>query len=240
MKPHPFTFVAAAIGLSTRALAVPAQEPLVVSHHSAPPAEVDLSAGWVDPRILGGRMLDWPGGELGEPLNIIVSGLSDPFVLTPDGFRAYTKSIGYSEECLGLHYGTIHTADLGDGLRARDEQYLARQQYFPMWGTCWESFAGGHHFRAWRQNGSLADSGAWFVGASQEEHSRKNHMIVEDGWNKGRDWFVERAVAGTHWKGIWWVADVEWREGLLAPGHKGINHGIAQDGRVAVLTVRRV
>jgi hypothetical protein len=33
-----------------------------------------------------------------------------------------------------------------------------------MWGTCWESFAGGHHFRAWRQNGTLADSGAWFVG----------------------------------------------------------------------------
>lgn len=83
-------------------------------------------------------------------------------------------------------------------------------------------------------------------------------MIVEDGWNKGRDWFVERAVAGTHWKGIWWQADVEWREGLLAPGHKGaltwlcspasvgliqrigINHGIAQDGRVAVLIVRRV
>lgn len=28
---------------------------------------------------------------LGEPLNIIISGLSDPFVLTEKGFREYTK-----------------------------------------------------------------------------------------------------------------------------------------------------
>jgi hypothetical protein len=28
---------------------------------------------------------------LGEPLNIILSGLSDPLVLTEDGFREYTK-----------------------------------------------------------------------------------------------------------------------------------------------------
>jgi hypothetical protein len=82
-------------------------------------------------------------------------------------------------------------------------------------------------------------------------------MISEDGYNKGRDWFVERAAAGTHWKGIWWMADIEWKEGLLRPGHEGacalavwpcagscptdagVNHDIAQDGRVAILTVRR-
>lgn len=74
------------------------------------------------------------------------------------------RSIGYSEECLGLHYGNIHEADLGDGDGRKDELYLARQYYFPIWGTCWESFAGGHHFRAWRQNGSAANSGAWFIG----------------------------------------------------------------------------
>jgi hypothetical protein len=28
---------------------------------------------------------------LGEPLNVILSGLSDPLVLTEDGFREYTK-----------------------------------------------------------------------------------------------------------------------------------------------------
>ena len=46
-------------------------------------------------------------------------------------------------------------------------------------------------------------------------------MIVEDGYNLGRDWLVERAEAGTHFKGIWWKAEVEWREGLLEPGHQG-------------------
>ena len=25
-------------------------------------------------------------------------------------------------------------------------------------------FIGGHHFRAWKQNGTQADSGAWFIG----------------------------------------------------------------------------
>ena len=187
--------------------------------------------------------------------------------------------------------------------------YLARQAYFPIWGTCWESVAGGHHFRAWRQNGTHADSGAWFIGcvyhplssrwprhysflhiplflfidgythicanemysASKEQTSQKRHKISKDGYNLGRDWFVERALAGSHWKGhnIWWRAEVEWRTGLLESGSKGasyprrsapgcflgqflmrtlilslhilgVNHGIPQDGRVAILTVFRV
>ncbi|KAI0043948.1 hypothetical protein FA95DRAFT_1523570 [Auriscalpium vulgare] len=204
--------------------------------------EVDVSLGWGDPRVNGGRFLDYTVPLQGEPLNIIVSGLSDPFILTDAGFHVYAKSIGYSSECLGLHYGNIHEADLGDGEGRKDEQYLARQYYFPVWGTCWESFAGGHHFRAWQQNGTFAASGAWFIGASKEEHSQKNHKIVKNGYNLGRDWFVERAVAGSHWKGkgVWWRADVEWREGLLEPGNKGINHGIKQDGLVAILTVNRI
>ena len=60
--------------------------------------------------------------------------------------------------------GNVHEADLGDGNGRTAEMYLARQAYFPIWGTCWESLAGGHHFRAWRQNGTHADSGAWFIG----------------------------------------------------------------------------
>ena len=93
------------------------------------------------------------------------------------------RSIGYSEECLGIHLGNKHDADLGDGDGKKAQQLLARQYYFPVMGTCWESFAGtlysqifllpelglshptgGHHFRAWKQNGTLANSGAWFIG----------------------------------------------------------------------------
>ena len=85
-----------------------------------------------------------------------------PFLANPNNRH---RSIGFSEECLGLHYGHIHEADLGDGLGRKDEHFLARQHYFgPIGGTCWESVRGGHHFRAWRQNGTLANSGAWFIG----------------------------------------------------------------------------
>lgn len=83
-------------------------------------------------------------------------------------------------------------------------------------------------------------------------------MIVPNGYNIGRDLLVQSAVSGSSWKGISWVTDVEWREGLLEPGfkginhadlnilpaphilHIGINHAIAQDGRVAILTVHSV
>lgn len=74
------------------------------------------------------------------------------------------RSIGFNRECLGLHYGHIHEADLGDGLGRKAEQFLGRQHYFPIMGTCWESVRGGNHFRAWRQNGTDANSGAWFWG----------------------------------------------------------------------------
>ncbi|KDQ62692.1 hypothetical protein JAAARDRAFT_121300 [Jaapia argillacea MUCL 33604] len=196
--------------------------------------------GWHDPRLNGGRFLDFTTKTHGEPLNVIISGLSDPFILTEFGFHQYAKSIGFSEECMGLHYGNIHEADLGDGDGRKQEMFLARQYYFPVWGTCWESVAGGQHFRAWKQNGTHANSGAWFIGASKEEHSGKHHTITADGYNLGRDYLVERATAGSHWKSNWWVADLEWKEGLLEPGNDGVNHGIDQDGRVAILTVRSV
>lgn len=106
--------------------------------------------------------------ELGEPLNVIITAHSDPFILTEIGLHYYAKwvwlapnethnvfyfwlprlpagcsrSLGFSEECLGLHYGNIHTANLGDGDGPKDEQFLARQHYFPIWGSCWESVAG--------------------------------------------------------------------------------------------------
>ncbi|PPR07680.1 hypothetical protein CVT24_003923 [Panaeolus cyanescens] len=217
--------------------------------------------GWYDPRINGGRFLDvstvtifcdntigliqvfftqYTNKKYGEPLNIIISGLSDPYILTERGFHEYAKSIGYAEECMGLHYGDRHDADLGDGDGRKVEMFLARQYYFPIWGTCWESIAGGQHFRAWKQNGTLANSNAWFIGASKEKDSSKRHIIVPNGWNLGRDWFVERALIGGKWKNNWWKAEVEWRTDLLEEGDKGINHHIPQDGRVAILTVNRI
>jgi len=170
-------------------------------------------------------MLDYTTIFYGEPLNVIISGASHPDVLTHDGLHKYAKSIGFSEECLGIHIGDLHSADLGDGQGRKDEQFLARQHYFPIWGTCWESLAGGNHFRAWKQQ----DSGAWFLAVSKEKYVGDNHQIIDDGYNIGRDYLVARATR----KG----ARVEWRDDLLVEGDEGINHGIAQDGMVAVLTV---
>ncbi|KAF8957018.1 hypothetical protein BDZ97DRAFT_1848787 [Flammula alnicola] len=177
--------------------------------------------GWYDPRLNGGRFLDYTTKKYGEPLNVIVSGLSDPYVLTDEGFRNYVKSLGYSEECLGLHSGHLHDANLGDGHGRKTQHILARQDYFPIWGTCWESLAGGHHFRAWKQNGTTANTGAWFVGASKERDSTRNHAIVPNGYNLGRDWFVERAIQGRQRKGMSWKVDLEWREDLIEEGKKG-------------------
>lgn len=197
----------------------------------------ETKPGWTDPKEGGGRMLDWAvNGELGEPLNVIISGNSDPEILTLEGLKLYSNSLGYAEECLGMHYGRIHQADLGDGKGRKDEGFLGRQTYFPIFGTCWQSIIGGHHFRAWQQN----TTAAWFLAVSKELDGGKNHMIVPDGYNIGRDWLVERAVAGTSWKGTYWEAEVEWHEGLLEPGRKGINHKIPQDGVTAILTVYRI
>ncbi|QRV92409.1 hypothetical protein RhiJN_20427 [Ceratobasidium sp. AG-Ba] len=218
----------------------------------------DGKIGYHDPADGGGRMLDYTTIFWGEPLNVIISGNSHPDVLSHQGLHKYARSIGFAEECLGLHIGDIHSADLGDGEGRKDEQFLgtspvhsifpanralklrvlplisidwrlpratARQHYFPIWGTCWESLAGGNHFRAWQQR----DTGAWFLAVSKEKYVGDHHQIVDDGYNIGRDYLVSRALR----KG----ARVEWKEGLIAEGDEGINHGIAQDGRVAVLTV---
>ncbi|KAN0087481.1 hypothetical protein V8E55_006102 [Tylopilus felleus] len=237
----------ALLALVTAACAIPfplgflgwnRQAPFVPSKFTVDPPKVEH--GWADPRILGGRFIDFTTPRFGEPLNVIISNLSDPFILTDEGFRWYYKSIGFSEECLGLHIGHVHKADLGDGDGRKSEHVLARQHYFPIWGTCWETLIGGNHFRAWKQNGSEVNTGAWFLGVSMEEDYTKHHMIVPNGYNIGRDFLVEKAVAGSWWRGISWVADVEWREGLIEPGFRGINHAIAQDGCIAILTVRRV
>jgi hypothetical protein len=229
-----FTFSYICCGFATPT-ALGLKQVVVESHDS----DLDsVLVPWIDPRINGGRFLDYTTPKFGEPLNVIISAASDPFVLTDSGLHHYAKSIGFSEECLGVHIGQLHDANLGDGDGRKPEQFLARQHYFPIWGTCWESVIGGHHFRAWKQNGTQANSGAWFLGVSKEENSGKHHDIVPNGYNIGRDWLVNRAVTGSRWNGRVWKADVEWREGLLIPGKEGVNHGIEQDGRVAVLTVR--
>jgi hypothetical protein len=60
-------------------------------------------------------MLDNAGNGLGEPLNVIISGLSSPAVLTDAGIVNFAKAIGFSTECLSIHLGAPQSANLGDG-----------------------------------------------------------------------------------------------------------------------------
>ncbi|EPQ57667.1 hypothetical protein GLOTRDRAFT_99489 [Gloeophyllum trabeum ATCC 11539] len=193
------------------------------------------------PTAGGGSELDNAGDGYGEPLNIIISGLSSPAVLTDDGFMNFAHALGYSEECLDLHAGGAQSANLGDGNGWVDQLIEIREDYgSTAVGTCLESLVGGNHFRVWRQNGSLADSGALFLAVSKEEDVFESHTIVPDGYDIGRNLLAQAAVGTTSYGGVTYSTTARNVTGLIAPGSDGVNHGIAQDGIVTVLTVEIV
>ncbi|ORY89386.1 hypothetical protein BCR35DRAFT_300550 [Leucosporidium creatinivorum] len=153
-------------------------------------------------------------------------------------------SIQYSEEFLGQSLGERQAANLGDGNGQLNQTDILRYNFGdPNYGTLQESINGGSHVRYWKQNGSEADSGAWFVAASVEEPASQNHMIVPNGYDLGRDVFTGNATLSNGTISIQtnrtFSATVEWMDGFLkANSSEGINHAIATDGRVAVLTIK--
>ncbi|TIA87067.1 hypothetical protein E3P81_04070 [Wallemia ichthyophaga] len=193
------------------------------------------SVGYLDPRPLGGSMLDQATPFFGEPLNVIISANSDPHVLSNQGLLDFAKSVGFAAECLNLHIGGKQFANL-DGHGWFKENIELRQSYFPYFGTCWESYQGGNHFRAFRQS----STGAWFLAVSKEKKIKERHKILEDGYNLGRDDLASKALLGGSGNGYSFRTSIEWIDGLIEPGSNGINHHIPQDGRVAVLTVQSV
>lgn len=201
--------------------------------------------GWIDPAEHGGSMLDVAGNGFREPINVIISGASDRRVLSDQGLLDYARSLGFSFECLHIHLGGLQYANLGDGQGHVPQLFEYRSIASPRspgaWiGACWESLAGGNHFRVWRQNGTLADTGAWFLAVSKEEDVARHHTISPNGYDIGRNLLVEKAAQGSSFRGTSWTAHVEWKEGLLHPGRQGINHNISIDGRVAILTVHQL
>ncbi|KZW01561.1 hypothetical protein EXIGLDRAFT_638326 [Exidia glandulosa HHB12029] len=188
-----------------------------------------------NPNDAGGRLLDWASGDLGEPLNVIISGQSSKAVLTDVGFLTFVQSIGFSTECLGQHGGGYQQADLGDGQGRFNQTNIYREDFGDTaLGTCLETLNGGNHIRMWRQAGT----GALFLAASQEMNLANHHDIVPNGYDIGRDKFVASAVAGSSvGNGVKYKAVAENLTGLLKPGADGVNHGIATDGVVVLLTV---
>ncbi|KAJ7730262.1 hypothetical protein DFH07DRAFT_969257 [Mycena maculata] len=194
-----------------------------------------------DPTENGGFMLDDAGSGVGEPLNVIISGLSSSGVLTNDGILHYAQAIGFSFECLGFHLGAPQSANLGDGNGWVNQTMELRQDYADYeLGTCLESLVGGNHFRqaqVFRQNGTEANSGALFLAVSQEEDVFEGHTIIPDGYNTGRDLLVAAAIGLTSHEDVTYSTVAQNLTGLLAPGSVGVNHGIATDGITVLLTV---
>nr|GAT49656.1 predicted protein [Mycena chlorophos] len=191
-----------------------------------------------DPNSNGGSMLDNAGDGYGEPLNVIISALSSPAVLTDAGLLNFAQAIGFSFECLHQHLGAPQSANLGDGNGWVNQTVELRWDFGSSEiGTCLESLVGGNHFRVFRQNGTQANSGALFLAVSQEEDVEEGHTIIQNGYNVGRDSMVAAATGNTKHNGVSYHTTAQNITGLLAPGSEGVNHGVAQDGITTLLTV---
>ncbi|GAA5942175.1 uncharacterized protein JCM15063_002030 [Sporobolomyces koalae] len=236
---------------TTAILALFASTVATLSAYASPVTpQVTMVDGFYNPTSNGGRWLTlarntYPAG-LGEPINVVISANSDPLLLTDTGFFDWSFSVQFSGECLGQSDGAKQAANLGDGLGFINQTILLRENFGDtVVGTCKETFDGGYHYRVWKQNGSEADSGAWFLAASLEGDLASQHEIQPNGYDRGRDAVVERATidGGTkspltnrtfittvaNQSGVGYYANVSTDE---------INHGVATDGIVAVLTVK--
>jgi hypothetical protein len=208
----------------------------------------------------------YPPGQ-GEPLNAIISGLSDGVVLkdqeTKGGLRNYFLSFGFSDECLGQHAGEQQAADLGDGNGHKNETAVIRWNYGDaQLGACKETIQGGNHFRYWVQNGPSANSGAIFMAVSYEMPLINFHDIIGNGYNLGRDWLIGNITGSpiptqnltntstytgtTTWAGYTYQSNIKYTGGLLSNTSYGINHNWsvpangmnAADGLVAVIEIK--
>lgn len=108
---------------------------------------------------------------------------------------------------------------------------ILRYNYFDLaYGTLHESINGGSHVRYWKQNGSEADSNAWFVAASVEMPASENHLIVADGYDLGRDILAGNATMSNGTispvTNRTFSATAQLEPFLPANSSQNINHGI--------------
>jgi len=190
----------------------------------------------------------FPPGQ-GEPLNVIISAVSDGAVLIDSeengGMRNYFLSFEFSSECLGQHDSSDQSANLGDGNGYKIETAVIRWNYGdPTLGACKETIEGGNHFRYWPQTGPSGNSQAVFMAASYELPIAEQHDLIDNGYNLARDWLVGNATAQptvlntsaltntstfsgkTSYGGYTYQTNVKYVSGLLSNTSIGINHNI--------------
>jgi len=195
----------------------------------------------------------------GEPINIVLSNLSDAAVLNDTeingGFRNYFLSLDFAAECLGQHAGADQGVNLGDGNGYLPETAVLRLDYGnPALGTCSETIQGGNHIRYWVQNGPEANTGAFFIAASYELPIALGHNIIQDGYDLGRDWLIGNATSqksvidtpkltegstfegNTSFGGYTYHTNATYVTGILQNTSIGINHNttVPINGRNAI------
>ncbi|KAE8219138.1 hypothetical protein CF326_g9017 [Tilletia indica] len=203
------------------------------------------ATGYADPTQGGGRFLTYlpnSASTVGEPINIVISNASDRFVLTSKGFLEWASSVQLIPNACVVrdNLGGSQQADLGDGNGRKNQTDVLRHSYFTD-NTCKETIQGGNHARYWRQNGTSADSRAWFLAASVEMPLAQSHKVVSDGYDLGRDWIIGNATMsnGTLSTGGYVFQATSTNAAMLqSVSQSDINHDIAIDGNVAVITVR--
>ncbi|GAA5932218.1 uncharacterized protein JCM15063_001157 [Sporobolomyces koalae] len=198
----------------------------------------EQSLGFFNPRSNGGAWSNtWNNDRVtGEPLNVVISSLSDPAVPTYDGLLDYCSSLRFSPQCFQWYEErSQQAANLGDGNGPLNQTTIFRYKYDdPVLGTCSQTLQGGNHFRVFQQNGTnngQANSGAWFRAAPKTQYLAKSHMIILNGHDLGRDEIVSLASRANAVQGEVYLGK---------PSATVFNHGISSDGRIAVLTVRIV
>lgn len=192
----------------------------------------------------GGKQFSSPsshGGKIltnqSEPLNVIISGTSDPSVLTKEGFAAYVSSLKFDPDSFAgqTNDNDAQQANLGDGNGWMNQTGLYRKTPALM-----EVLQGGNHFRYWMQNGKKANTGAIFIAASVEMGLKQHHNIVPNGYDLGRNQLVANATQGpTHSNTTQYTTKVLSMDTSLMKGvsKSDLNHNIATDGKVAVLEI---
>ncbi|EKM51801.1 uncharacterized protein PHACADRAFT_150511 [Phanerochaete carnosa HHB-10118-sp] len=194
--------------------------------------------GFVNPTTQNGSFFLTANDGLGEPLNVVISGLSSPEVLTDNGFLNFARAVGLTQDCSIFPAGTPFTANLGDGGGPQNQTMELREDFGdPLFGSCLEVFMGGVHLRVFRQSGPLANTSALFLAVSNEEDLFHNHTIAQNGYDTGRDLFANTAAGITQFNGTSYNTTVQNLIGVMPVGSQGVNHGIPVDGNATLLTV---
>lgn len=109
----------------------------IVSASSVPAGQISKnlinSTGkpYINPAVYGGSNVDKATTTAGEPLNVIISGLSSPVILTSKGLQSYLRSLDLDFECFGLHSGGPQLAWL-DPRGWLNQQFEYREVYTPL------------------------------------------------------------------------------------------------------------